>query len=547
VTGFAIRAPWYARERAAEKDPKVGLRSPAMFRPAIQMYDDTDFVDRLVRDPRDSLKFGEDDLWSYPVPMTPSGSGRNRLATFELITTNLRKLYQPVHNRFYAVVVEVFCDQAGLPRAGNHDDIEVGFVLRRQVTTLSGGSKPSRRLARNLLVEMVKEKRKREGRDKEDVADETGRSPDVRDVWFADQAWNQRIAAENRDLIDQLKAETTRQGWVAPAGESPHWVTTPEGELVDHEETFPMWRLPARDEDCGKAQTRSLWFGLVPTYSSEHEITSDGRALPKYDDHAIYEIDSFVRQQPGPGHEHCPPKIWMNVLPSEPFRFASPTDPQGTSKRITTITLPDMRRLSARAGQPMGPGGVQIVTPPGSGFSFNPFNGGKLPESGSGAVGGNGQVCMFALELFFIVAFFLFLMFLPIVVFLFQLWWLLALRFCIPPSIGFGIAADFFAQSNAKLSGFETDQGVLDALAQKDKDLSPGEAFDQMFGTDSTQLKEKGTWLKQMQDAKDAQGTPVFANDRKLVRAAVVSARPPKKVEPEPPELETKPDDPLCG
>jgi hypothetical protein len=56
-----------------------------------------------------------------------------------------------------------------------------------------------------------------------------------------------------------------------------------------------------------------------------------------------------------------------------------------------------------------------------------------MPGSGDGAVGTGGGACTFALELFFIVAFFLFLMFLPIVVFAFQLWWMLALRFCIPP------------------------------------------------------------------------------------------------------------------
>ena len=82
-------------------------------------------------------------------PVGSRAKGRDRLATSQLITTGLRKLYQPSHNRFYAVVVEVFCDQPGLPRAGSHDDIEVGFVMRRQRTSVTGAPGPTRRLARN--------------------------------------------------------------------------------------------------------------------------------------------------------------------------------------------------------------------------------------------------------------------------------------------------------------------------------------------------------------------------------------------------------------
>ena len=40
-------------------------------------------------------------------------------------------------------------------------------------------------------------------------------------------------------------------------------------------------------------------------------------------------------------------------------------------------------------------------------------------------------------------ALFLFLLFLPIIVFLFQLWWMLALKFCLPPSISFQALAEF--------------------------------------------------------------------------------------------------------
>lgn len=67
----------------------------------------------------------------------------------------------------------------------------------------------------------------------------------------------------------------------------------------------------------------------------------------------------------------------------------------------------------------------------------------------SGSLGAGGGACTFAFELFFLVALFLFLMFLPIVVFAFQLWWLLALRFCFPRlSASMTALAAFFAGVN---------------------------------------------------------------------------------------------------
>lgn len=542
MTGFVLRAPWYVRERA-----RSGVRDPAMYRPAIQMYDGADLVDRLLRDPRDSLVFDDvlDDVWSYPVPATPSGTGRARLATFELLTTKLRKLYQPNHNRFYAVVVEVFCDSPGLPRAGGHDDIEVGFVVRRHVTSLVGG--PSRKLARNLLVEMVKEQRKDPDLDEQEFAENLGCPGDLRDTWFADRAWRARVTEDNSELIDQVAVTTVKQGWIAPKGELAGWRPVPNLTLAEHEETIPMWRLPGREDECDRAQTRSTWFGLVPTSSADHHVDADGSSRPRYDDSAIFEINCFVRQELPPGHEHCPPRIWLNDLATEPFRLASATDPQGTSKRLTSITLPDLRRLAARAGQPMGPGGVQIITPPGSQLSFNPFGG--VPATGSGAVGGAGQICMFALELFFIVAFFLFLMFLPIVVLAFQLWWMLALRFCIPPSIAFGITADFFADAKL-LTAFEADLEVaaqLQLIADAGgPDLTPGEAFDQVFGTDSTGLADKGEWIDELAAGRDPDGV-LIGTQPDFMEALVSATDPSTAADPAPPELEPVPPDPLCA
>ncbi|HYN56451.1 MAG TPA: hypothetical protein VES03_04545 [Motilibacterales bacterium] len=541
MTAFALRAPWHVRERA-----EIGLSDPAALRPALQMYDDSDFARRIVADPRDSLAFTADDLWNYPVPVTPSplAKGRKLLATWDFITTDLRKLYQPNHNRFYAVLTEVFCDQPGLPRAGSHTDFEVGFVVRRQLTSLKGARRPSRQVASNLMIELARQHRL-------SLKDSPPPS-DVRDLWWADRAWRRQFAEDNRELIDQLEVVTEQEGWFTAPDGSRGWRPITAAGPNEVEETYPMWQLPAREDDCAAARTRSSWFGLVPTYSSMHSIAPPGtdpvpRPEPKFDDHAIYEIHCFVRLKPAKGHEHCPPQIWWNEAPTEAFRVASPMDPQGTSKRLTSITLPDLRRLAARAGQPMGPGGVAITTPPQSQLVFNPFGG--IPKSGSGAIGAGGGICTFALELFFIIAFFLFLMFLPIVVFAFQLWWMLALRFCIPPSIGFSITADFLADLeidvsldaalHADVGAFATFTTRLDALTPTTPGPTPEEAFDQIFSTDSTLLADKGVWLAEM-------SLQSAFNDPALAHAAAVSTDPDDALQPEPPELEPVPDDPLC-
>jgi hypothetical protein len=81
------------------------------------------------------------------------------------------------------------------------------------------------------------------------------------------------------------------------------------------------------------------------------------------------------------------------------------------------------------------------------------------------------QICSFALPLITIVAYFLLRLFLPIVVFIFQLWFLLALRFCIPPSIT--IDAGLAARLDAMGGGLDIDADVVVAnQADYDKVLT---------------------------------------------------------------------------
>ena len=529
--GFVLRAPWYVRER-----DDLDLRAPRARRPELQMYDAPTFSEQLLRDPADSVVFGTDDVWSYPVPVVPdlTDKSRLRLATSELVTTNLRKLYQPMHQRFYVVVVEVFCDSPGLPRAGSHDDISVGFRMRRMHTTVTGKRRPTRRVAAALVKELAQAQGKQ-------IA---GTDPDLRDVWWADVAWRRRFEEDQKQDLAEIETHTDYQQWlVSTSTGAGRWRTLDDDESPvgedEAEEMLQMWRLPprARDAGCDGASTRSLWFGVVPTFSGEHWTGRSPRGEPttepKLDDHAIYEIECVVSQPHPTRPDVCPPRTWVSA-PTEPFRLATPMDPDGTKNRTTTITLPDLRNLAARAGQRQGPGGIRVVTPPRSQMVMNPFKG--IPESGAGRIGAGGGICTFALELFFIVAFFLFLMFLPIVVLAFQLWWMLALRFCIPPSIGFSAMADFLATGQ-----LITDAG-FDADLQAELSLT--------LGTDSEVLgagERSPSWTEQLTDAVDpATGLPVFANDANLTHALVVGTDPTDARTPAPLPREESPDDPLC-
>jgi hypothetical protein len=519
---IAFREPWYQRERDT-----VTVNDTGTLRPVIQKYDDTNFVNRLMADPQDSLEFSTDDLWSYPVPVAfpAPGAGRQRFATSRLVTTQLRKLYQPAHDRFYTVVVELFCDTPGLPRAGKHDDLSVEFVVRRRDTTVFGAPGQVRTLARALMLDELGKQHPGVAFDSIQPKDtwdrrrlKAGRIHDREDLWFANELARLRFQEDHKELLEAVTAHTTNQIWLTnPKTGKGRWVivgTTPDKDEV--EQRAPMWRLPR--EECDKDWTRSLWFGVIPTYSAEHWTPTPGsRSVPKYDERAVYEIVCIATQKPAPGHEHCPPKTWESVA-SEPFRFAAPYDPDGTKNRRVSISAPDLRQLAARAGRPDGPGGLSITTPPGSQFKFSSNN---FPDI-SGSLGIGGGVCTFAFELFFIVALFLFLMFLPIIVLAFQLWWLLALRFCFPRiDASMSALATFFATAGAK------GMADLDASAELDVDV--------VLGSDGIGAK-----------LKDSAGDDKFPDDNAMAQAFVGMVDPSDAVGPAPlPKLPHK-DDPLC-
>jgi hypothetical protein len=262
----------------------------------------------------------------------------------------------------------------------------------------------------------------------------------------------------------------------------------------------------------------------VPTFSGDIDTTT---ALPKLDDRSVYRLRCFARQPQGPG---CPPKLFWSA-PTAAFRLASFYDPQGTKNRRVSITMPDFRALSARAGEPQGPGGVEIVRPPGSQLKFDPGDG--TPGSASTDDFGAGTSrCTLAIELLMIVAMFLFSLFLPVVVFLFQLWWLLLLRFCFPrPDLTLQVLATHFTNGGTlgSLPDGPTGPAPLPANRPLDKRMLDDDLFEARGAT--TQILA---------------ADPTLAGDKALGEALVTDLDPLSNSTTPIRIPESVPHDPLC-
>lgn len=522
---YALRGPWYEQER---EFLRTGSAGAAAGRPVLQKYATQEFVQILLADPRDSLAFDPaEDVWSYPIPLgaTPGttprpGEGRLGFSTHRLVRTPLRKLYQPNHDRFYAVVIELFCDEPGLPLPGRVSGVDVGFVIRREVTVLPPDARQRhateiRALARKVLLQS-----------------DPGRAPgppkkgddaDIEDVLMTSSDVRRAHEAEWEALLARLGARQAVEGWVQQPGQPGKWAELPDDPagpyLLPHEQEQPMWRIPLRDGDCAKAAERGLWFGLVPTYSGEVDVNG----VRKLDEHALYTLRCFARARPRPGYEGCPPVIWWSD-PSQQYRLASFFDPDGTKNHKTSVTAPDLRALAARAGAPPGPGGLEVVRPPGSQLMFDP-NGGT-PQDADPPGGTSSETCTYAIQLLMIVAMFVFSLFLPIIVFLFQLWWLLLLRFCWPPSTSALATLRAFFEGRDGGDPTKMNQSQREALAD-------------VFGA-------KGI-AKQLDTARDkVTNNLVFHGKPGLMRDYVQAVAPEDDITPAVPGPEAKPDDPLC-
>jgi hypothetical protein len=215
-----------------------------------------------------------------------------------------------------------------------------------------------------------------------------------------------------------------RGRWLELKGDAAQTADVTSGEQV-----YPLLALVPDPRDAAHdAAGRTLYFGVVPTQDLQH----DDRGDPHFDDRSTFELRCFVR-----AHHDCPPKrgkkpdcggalAWSR--PSEAFRVAAPFDLIGTSNRPVTIKMPDLRDLAAQAAtRPRG--------------KFSPVRFVQPQHMSPGGMGGF-SICSFSIPLITIVALFVLNLFLPIVVFLFQLWFLLVFRFCIPPQVKMDAGVD---------------------------------------------------------------------------------------------------------
>jgi hypothetical protein len=106
--------------------------------------------------------------------------------------------------------------------------------------------------------------------------------------------------------------------------------------------------------------------------------------------------------------------------------------------------MPNLAELAAQvATKPFGRlSPMRFVQPQ----SLKPILSGKNLVDGQM---GGFQICFFAIPLITIVAFFVLQLFLPIVVLLFSLWFLLVLKFCIPPSLSVAFDLNLAAELTA--------------------------------------------------------------------------------------------------
>ena len=343
-----------------------------------------------------------------------------------------RKLFLPAHHRFYLAAVGLHCDRAGFPMVDPAKVDEVGFVdppptRRRPAAEIARASellrestlpRPSpdqvcaRRPPRNSRGSCIRSGRgdehgsRRRGRD--------ARRPPARSNSLAGGCGLERPTAS---------AQRT-QGWV-PTGEGSfgNWVPmrgSPD-ELI--ERTYPMRLLtPVPTDPDHAAHDGTIYFAAVPTASDE--VTA--AASPASTSCDTYEIRVFARRR----HGDCPgPLTWSAHRAA--FRLASFYDPAGWRSDRRDIRLPDFGQLEASAAMPS-----VRMSAPSRRRSSSPSSG-AIPTQGQGESGGGDLLLLDpahhdrrAVRAQ------------PVLAdrgVRVQLWWMLKLKFCIPPSIGLDV------------------------------------------------------------------------------------------------------------
>jgi hypothetical protein len=458
---WTVTAPWFHWDKAGVPSSGRGTA------PGIQKFASDNFINEFLKDPQRRVAFDNDDQ-IYTVSLIAASPGQfvsklaglfplkadkkpwNRgdpvanLMKTQLVGTGMRKVFLPSHGRHYLLVCELHCDIAGFPTVPDNEICQAGFVVRRRRLDYPVESRPEAiALLRDLVAAQARlgeldqtvplrpiAAKKRAARIAEMKAKGT---------FAAERDKALQSVHEKRDALDVWQQKNGvrafKEGWVSSEHDGiGSWQEVEDTPEVLLEAWFPLYRLHADvTNPIHDAHGRAMYYGVIPT--SAFQVTAKGEA--RFDDRSTYEISSFFRR-----HDcNCPRKglnvespdcdgrlIWSKS--TEQYRLAPHFDLVGTANRPVSIQMPDLSELAAQvAARPLGKfSPVRFIQPQ----SLQPKVKDKSLDGGS--MGGEA-ICFFAIPLITIIALFVLNLFLPLVVFIFNLWFLLALKFCIPPSI----------------------------------------------------------------------------------------------------------------
>lgn len=457
---WKLVGPWYRWQRPGL--PSAGRSSPPVF----QKYEGSTFVTEFLRDPQRSLKFSAEDLVHEIKPLAPLNppfyKGKRRLSDIGYLPTETRKLFLDTHKRFYLVVCELHCDMPGFPSVNREQVCDAGFVVRRRIVS---------NLTRVALAEA---------------------EPIFQRLTNARQSALAQIGAERASLAEwagKFGVSLRLQGWQQVGEGLGAWIDVEENsQTAITEQVFRLYPLipdPREVKHSGKGRT--IYFGAVPTGSAD----TDEFGTARFDDVTQYEIRCFARR-----HKHEPPTNGRNPkccgeivwsLPTDVYQLAAHFDLVGTNNRPISMKLPDLKALEAQAAAlpPNQLTPFRMVSPPDSNFQVS------INQDFTGLAGSkSSEICSFSIPLITIVATFVFKLFLPVVTLLFGLFFLLKLKFCVPPGINLSTIA---GELKAAL------QPGLDVSIDKEIETNFGSAIDvaltKEFGVDVVNGLKRGVPL----------------------------------------------------
>ena len=448
---WTVVAPWWKWSSTADS------MKGRLTRPQLQKYETSKLVDEFIKNPQHYLKFIDEDFVhvaqkAAPIPMGSNGRPR-RLSEWEYVIASprTRKIFLDTHKRFYLVVCQIHCDAPGFPRASRGDVCSAGFVVRRRTSTIpAAGAKQAGQILKN-----INSARSKLGA----IEVQANRAMSV-GVTSLSNAVSSTVAVQRASTKALLESERGRLfEWAANFKVAPKlqgWFPDPNLEKIgawadvadkpgtlNGESVFPMYPLIPKNGDTRHAgQFGTVYFGLLPTGTGE----TDTQAHARFDDQEYYEVSCFAERHLIPHDRgspcHCPDSLFWS-LPTESYRLASHFDVVGSGKRPVTVQMPDLNELAAQASPSFG---VAFAKPPGS-LMVAGDKDGKIAKHGRS---GKFEICSFSIPLITIVASFVFELFLPVVMIVFQLWFMLKLKFCILPEVQ--VAAGVTAEISLKES-----------------------------------------------------------------------------------------------